>query len=62
MKLKNKNISVIGLGNTGIAAANFLSKRGARVTVTDNKSEEQLSDSFKNLCLIAPTGSGKTTR
>jgi UDP-N-acetylmuramoylalanine--D-glutamate ligase len=55
MKLKNKNISVIGLGNTGIAAANFLSKRGARVTVTDNKSEEQLSDSFKNLCAEVET-------
>tara|TARA_B100001123_G_scaffold381040_1_gene451195 strand:+ start:2100 stop:3440 length:1341 start_codon:yes stop_codon:yes gene_type:complete len=43
MDLKNKIVSVIGLGKTGIATANFLSFRGARVSIMDNKSQEQLS-------------------
>ena len=49
MELKNKNLCVIGLGKTGIAAANFLSRQGARVTVTDNKPREQLLESLKQL-------------
>jgi UDP-N-acetylmuramoylalanine--D-glutamate ligase len=44
MNLKNKIISVIGLGRTGIATANFLSVRGAKVSVMDNKSRDQLSE------------------
>jgi len=43
MDLKNKIVSVVGLGKTGIATANFLSFRGARVSIMDNKSQEQLS-------------------
>jgi UDP-N-acetylmuramoylalanine--D-glutamate ligase len=44
MKLKNKIISVIGLGKTGIATANFLSLRGAKVSIMDRKSHDQLSE------------------
>jgi UDP-N-acetylmuramoylalanine--D-glutamate ligase len=55
MELKNKNISVIGLGGTGIAVANFLSQRGACVTVTDNKTRAQLSASLKKLCADVKT-------
>jgi UDP-N-acetylmuramoylalanine--D-glutamate ligase len=44
MNLKNKIISVIGLGRTGIATANFLSVRGAKVSIMDNKSRDQLSE------------------
>jgi len=43
MDLKNKIVSVIGLGKTGIATANFLSLQGARVAIMDNKSQAQLS-------------------
>jgi len=49
MELKNKNLTVIGLGQTGIAVANFLSQHGARVTVTDSKSREQLLEPLKQL-------------
>ena len=49
MKLENKNISVIGLGKTGIAVANFLSQRGARVTVMDSKPREQFLETLKQL-------------
>lgn len=49
MELKNKNLSVIGLGKTGIAVANFLSLHGANVTVTDSKSRDQLLEPLKQL-------------
>ena len=35
MELKNKRVLVVGLGKSGLAAARFLKKRGARVTVSD---------------------------
>ncbi len=44
MDLQNKIVSVIGLGKTGIATANFLILQGARVSIMDNKTQEQLSD------------------
>ncbi|MFQ5672084.1 MAG: UDP-N-acetylmuramoyl-L-alanine--D-glutamate ligase [Nitrospinales bacterium] len=37
MEAKHKKITVIGMGRTGIAAANFLARRGARVTLIDQK-------------------------
>jgi len=49
MELKNKNLCVIGLGKTGIAVANFLSRQGACVTVTDSKPREQLLEPLKQL-------------
>jgi UDP-N-acetylmuramoylalanine--D-glutamate ligase len=49
MELKNKNLSVIGLGKTGVAVANFLSQRGASVTVMDSKPREQLLKFVKQL-------------
>jgi len=40
-----KKVLVVGLGyRTGVAAAGFLSARGASVTVSDIKSEEELKD------------------
>ena len=35
MDLKNKRVLVVGLGKSGLAAAQFLKARGARVTVSD---------------------------
>ena len=55
MELKNKKLSVIGLGQTGIAVANFLSEKGACVTVTDGKSREQLLEPLKQLCAEVKT-------
>jgi UDP-N-acetylmuramoylalanine--D-glutamate ligase len=43
MELKNKHILVMGLAKTGVACARFLAKCGARVTVTDMRSESELS-------------------
>ncbi len=42
MDVKGKRILVVGLGKSGVAAALFLQARGARVTVSDAKAEDQL--------------------
>ncbi len=42
MELRNQRVLVVGLGKSGVASALFLAERGARVTVSDAKSQEQL--------------------
>jgi len=49
MELKDKDITVMGMGRTGIAAANFLVRRGARVTLTDRKEEAELREAVSRL-------------
>ena len=44
MELKGKRALVVGLGRSGIASAFFLQDRGAKVTVSDSKSEAQLQN------------------
>ncbi len=43
MDLKGKKVLVVGLGVSGLAAALFLRRRGAQVTVSDLRSAEALS-------------------
>jgi len=49
MDLKNKIVSVIGLGKTGVATANFLARRGSRVSIMDKKPYDELSELTENL-------------
>jgi UDP-N-acetylmuramoylalanine--D-glutamate ligase len=42
MELRGKKVLVVGLGRSGLAAALFLRRRGAQVTVSDIRSAEQL--------------------
>jgi UDP-N-acetylmuramoylalanine--D-glutamate ligase len=42
LELNNKRVLVVGLGKSGVASALFLKARGARVTVSDTKPQEQL--------------------
>src|SRR6266481_6662185 len=42
MDLNNKRVLVVGIGRSGVASAFFLQERGARVTVSDSKTEAQL--------------------
>src|SRR5713101_9915291 len=42
MDLNNKRVLVVGLGKSGVASALFLKARGARVTVSDTKSGDDL--------------------
>lgn len=44
MDLTNKRVLVVGLGRSGVASALFLRERGARVTVSDAKPEDQLRE------------------
>src|ERR1700760_2214538 len=43
MDLKGKKVLVVGLGKSGLAAALFLRRRGAQVTVSDVRSAEELA-------------------
>lgn len=51
LNLKNKKILVMGLGlhGGGVGVAKFLAKNGANVTVTDLKSEKELTHSLARL-------------
>jgi UDP-N-acetylmuramoylalanine--D-glutamate ligase len=44
MDFKNKRVLVVGLGRSGVASAFFLQEHGAKVSVSDTKSEVQLQN------------------
>src|SRR5205085_3971387 len=44
MNLKNKRVLVVGLGKSGVASALFLKRRGAKVTVSDTKTPDELRE------------------
>jgi len=47
--VNNKRVLIVGLGKSGLASALFLNARGARVTVSDSKKEDQLRDEIPTL-------------
>jgi UDP-N-acetylmuramoylalanine--D-glutamate ligase len=49
MELRDKRVTVVGLARSGVGAANLLSDCGAAVTVTDMKTEKELSDQIRKL-------------
>jgi UDP-N-acetylmuramoylalanine--D-glutamate ligase len=49
MDLNGKRVLVVGLGKSGVASALFLHKQGARVSVSDAKSPEQLRNEIPAL-------------
>src|SRR5262249_61576373 len=49
MELKDKRVLVVGLGRSGAASAFFLQDHGAKVTVSDEKSEAQLQNEIAAL-------------
>jgi len=49
LDVKNKRVLVVGLGKSGVASALFLQSKGARVTVSDTKAEEQLRSEIPGL-------------
>ncbi|MBC6415295.1 MAG: UDP-N-acetylmuramoyl-L-alanine--D-glutamate ligase [Bdellovibrionales bacterium] len=48
-ELSGKKIAVIGLGQTGIALSRFLLKHNAKVTISDHKSEAELSVALETI-------------
>jgi UDP-N-acetylmuramoylalanine--D-glutamate ligase len=49
MELNNKRVLVVGLGKSGVASALFLKEHGARVTVSDTKSGDELRNEIPAL-------------
>jgi len=49
MDVNGKRVLVVGLGKSGVASALFLKKRGARVTVSDTKSGDELRNEIPML-------------
>lgn len=49
MNLKGKRVLVVGLGKSGVASALFLQEQGARVTVSDAKTEDELRGEIPKL-------------
>src|ERR1700686_3469831 len=49
MELNNKRVLVVGLGKSGVASALFLKAHGARVTVSDTKSGDELRNEIPSL-------------
>src|SRR5229473_2464172 len=49
MELNGKRVLVVGLGKSGAASALFLKRRGARVTVSDAKPEDELRSAIPAL-------------
>jgi UDP-N-acetylmuramoylalanine--D-glutamate ligase len=49
MEVKGKRVLVVGLGKSGVASALFLASRGALVTVSDAKREDQLRGEIQAL-------------
>lgn len=49
LDLANKRVLVVGLGRSGVASALFLKSQGARVTVSDSKSQDQLREEIPAL-------------
>jgi UDP-N-acetylmuramoylalanine--D-glutamate ligase len=49
MRIKNKKILVVGLARSGLAAANFLIRKGAHVTVTDLRPCNELQEEIAQL-------------
>jgi UDP-N-acetylmuramoylalanine--D-glutamate ligase len=49
IELSNKRVLVVGLGRSGVASALFLKSYGARVTVSDTKTQDQLRNEIPTL-------------
>jgi UDP-N-acetylmuramoylalanine--D-glutamate ligase len=49
MDVANKRVLIVGLGKSGVASALFLKARGARVTVSDTKTPDELKEEIPKL-------------
>src|SRR5215470_15228707 len=59
MDVKGKRVLVVGLGKSGVASAQFLAAHGARVTVSDTRSQNELKNQIPALLeqgIVVETG------
>lgn len=47
--LSGKKVAVVGMGRSGVAAARLLSAQGARVAITDDRTERDLEETMRKL-------------
>lgn len=52
MYLNNKSVLVVGLGISGVSTIKALNKLGAKISITDNKREEELKESLDEISNI----------
>ena len=55
LNVKGKRVLVVGLGKSGVASAQFLQQRGARVTASDAKAEDDLRADIRTLLDLGVT-------
>jgi UDP-N-acetylmuramoylalanine--D-glutamate ligase len=55
MELKGKKVLVVGIARTGVEAARFAARQGARVIVTDRKEVQELQHELASLAGLAVT-------
>jgi UDP-N-acetylmuramoylalanine--D-glutamate ligase len=49
IELRGKRVLAVGLGRTGVATAIFCAARGARVTATDSRTEDEIGEAIARL-------------
>ena len=62
MEIKGKKVLVVGLGKSGLAAALFLRRQGAQVTVSDVRSAEELAKEIPGTHRRGHRGRGRRAR
>ncbi|MGB9715283.1 MAG: UDP-N-acetylmuramoyl-L-alanine--D-glutamate ligase [Thermodesulfovibrionales bacterium] len=59
MEIKDKKITIVGIGRSGVGAANLLSELGAEVIVTDRKNGSELKSFIGNIAPDVKTVLGR---
>ena len=49
VEMKGKNVLVVGMARSGVAAAQMLSRLGAKLTLTDTRTREQMKPAIEQL-------------
>ena len=49
VEMKGKNVLVVGMARSGVAAAQMLSRLGANLTLTDTRTREQMKPAIEQL-------------
>ena len=49
VEMKGKNVLVVGMARSGVAAAQMLSRLGANLTLTDTRTREQMQTAIEQL-------------
>ena len=47
MDVRDKKVTVVGLGKSGVAACNLLGEKGARVSITDCLDSQKIRENIR---------------